>query len=425
MANKKAALSDVLDDFRYFDDLPCGIVIFLLEKGRDLVPVYRNAWYRRLFGYASPRQAALKDNIFARIFEDDRERFMNLLKASAEGRSGEMQARLQFDDKSVIRVHLRVWCLERDYELPRIGLMITGADNEEQVDPIAATYNQFYKNIARNEALSSFDYDIEQDRFFYILRKEDGGASEHIVDHYLETLRNRNWVHNSTVREYRQALAGHSGNNSVEFLGLRKDGAYEWRRAEFHPAYISEDGNVSMHMIGTIEPMAGTATTEVKTAHMDAVTGLQDHYTTMMTIEWILEARDESERAFALFRLNGLNQVDQYVSDEAGDELLHHLGDVLARSLQGQDVIGRYSGSVIAVFIRHADDRNEINGILAQAQEAIEQFLLRKVGYPRVGVTAGIAYMPEDGTTLEDAEAVASERLDDEALRWQAEGEAE
>ena len=85
------------------------------------------------------------------------------------GQAGEMMARLTFKNQNVIRVHLRIWCLERDYIQPKIGMAITGADNEDQVDPMAATHNQFYRNIAQNVAPVVYDYDIEQDRFFYSL----------------------------------------------------------------------------------------------------------------------------------------------------------------------------------------------------------------------------------------------------------------
>ena len=34
-------VNEITEDFRYFDDLPCGVVIFELEKGRNLIPLYR------------------------------------------------------------------------------------------------------------------------------------------------------------------------------------------------------------------------------------------------------------------------------------------------------------------------------------------------------------------------------------------------
>ena len=133
--DQKHQLEELIEDFSYFDDLPCGVVIFTIEKGRELVPVYRNTWYRRLFGYKSQKQAALKDNVFSKIYEPDRKNVIRCLRQSAEGTSGEMTARLVFDDRIMLQAHLRIWCVQRQYEYPKVGMMITGSDNEEEVDP--------------------------------------------------------------------------------------------------------------------------------------------------------------------------------------------------------------------------------------------------------------------------------------------------
>ena len=34
-------VNEITEDFRYFDDLPCSVVIFELEKGRNLIRNYR------------------------------------------------------------------------------------------------------------------------------------------------------------------------------------------------------------------------------------------------------------------------------------------------------------------------------------------------------------------------------------------------
>ena len=78
--DQKHQLEELIEDFSYFDDLPCGVVIFTIEKGRELVPVYRNTWYRRLFGYKSQKQAALKDNVFSKIYEPDRKNVIRCLR---------------------------------------------------------------------------------------------------------------------------------------------------------------------------------------------------------------------------------------------------------------------------------------------------------------------------------------------------------
>ena len=412
-------VNEITEDFRYFDDLPCGVVIFELEKGRNLIPLYRNAWYRRLFGYVSPRQAALKDNVLARFYGEDRKRVAAMLMASAAGQAGEMTARLTFKNQNVIRVHLRIWCLERDYIQPKIGMAITGADNEDQVDPMAATHNQFYQNIAQNVAPVVYDYDIEQDRFFYIEHTQAGEICENIVDHYLEELRNDRRIHPSTVREYRKALAGDSQEDSVDFLGLRANGEYEWQRAKLRKIHVSDHDSLSLHMIGTIAPVSSDGSPKQWPVHMDRVTGLQDRDSTMTIIQWILEARDTSARAFVLFRLNGLSDVDDAMGDRVGDQLLHRLGQVLAHALQGQDVIGRYSGSVFVVFIRHADSRKVVESLWQNARAAMAGEADAHPEYPRIGVTAGIAYLPEDGGSLAEAEAVAANRLEAAAVDWE------
>ena len=416
--DQKHQLEELIEDFSYFDDLPCGVVIFTIEKGRELVPVYRNTWYRRLFGYKSQKQAALKDNVFSKIYEPDRKNVIRCLRQSAEGTSGEMTARLVFDDRIMLQAHLRIWCVQRQDEYPKVGMMITGSDNEEEVDPTTITFNQNYRNIARYEATSSFDYDVEQDRFFYILRDEKGGVKEQVIDHYLENLRNHKTVHISTVREYEKALMSRTATE-VDFLGLRKDGEYEWRRATCTPTTISVHGAVSPHTIGHIEPVDSSPTAP-RRAHMDLVTGLQDRPSTMMTINWILEARDQSQRVFALVCLNGLSEIDRVCGEKVGDQMLHRLGFVLSTSLMVQDVIGRYSGAYFALFIRHAKSAEQIAQIVENARTEMEIERSKYPHCPEIGLSFGQAVMPDDGTTLEEAESVANARLNEKIAEWEA-----
>jgi diguanylate cyclase (GGDEF)-like protein len=413
---KKQLLDELFEDFSYFDDLPCGVVIFALEKGRELVPIYRNTWYRRLFGYKSQKQAALKDNVFSKIYEPDRKNVIRCLMKSAEGISGEMTAHLCFDDRIMLQAHLRIWCVQRQYELPKVGMMITGSDNEEVVDPRTVTFNQNYRNIARYEATSSFDYDLEQDRFFYIHRDAEGKVDEHMVDHYLENLRNQKQVHISTIREYQKALISRE-NTEVDFLALTPDGEYEWRRATCTPATISVHGSVAPHMIGHIEPVESSPTAP-RRPHMDQVTGLQDRPSTLMTINWILEARDESQRVFALVCLNGLNAVDRICGEDAGDRLLHRLGFVLSTSLVVQDVIGRYSGATFVIFIRHAKDGEQIQNIVENARAEILKEQEAIPNCPPIDLSFGRAVMPDEAKTLEEAEALANQRLDQKIAAW-------
>ena len=100
--------------------------------------------------------------------------------------------------------------------------------------------------------------------------------------------------------------------------------------------------------------------------------------------------------------------------------MLHRLGFVLSTSLMVQDVIGRYSGAYFALFIRHAKSSEQIAQIVENARTEMEIERAKYPHCPEIGLSFGQAVMPDDGTTLEEAEAVANARLDEKIAQWDA-----
>jgi hypothetical protein len=77
---------------------------------------------------------------------------------------------------------------------------------------------------------------------------------------------------------------------------------------------------------------------------------------------------------------------------------------------------------VFVVFVRHADNRRVVENLWQNARAAMADEAGAHPEYPRIGVTAGIAYLPEDGGTLAEAEAVAANRLEAAAVDWENQG---
>jgi len=115
----------------------------------------------------------------------------------------------------------------------------------------------------------------------------------------------------------------------------------------------------------------------------------------------------------AVLHVDGLREINALHGHLAGDEVLARCGRLLATRLRAEDLRGRWSGDELALAFG-GQGTDTISGVIRRLEN--ELAALRFTGADgrafRVTACAGLAALPEDGTTGDELFAVADRRLE-------------
>jgi len=105
--------------------------------------------------------------------------------------------------------------------------------------------------------------------------------------------------------------------------------------------------------------------------------------------------------SLVLVDLDGFGEVNQSVGQEAGDNVLREVGDILRAATRETDVVARLDGDDFAVLVVHSD-RNSAYNIAERIRGTVEGRTFGR-GPRKVRITAsvGVAGIPHDAVNEE------------------------
>jgi diguanylate cyclase (GGDEF)-like protein len=151
------------------------------------------------------------------------------------------------------------------------------------------------------------------------------------------------------------------------------------------------------------------------TALIDPLTGLANRRSLLSRIDYEIARHTRSRGTFALIMLDldGFKLLNDRFGHPTGDDLLCDVAIALKRAVRDQDTVARIGGDEFCVLAPETDepgtDRlvSRINNAMARVTAGVES----------LGVSAGAAAFPDDGTKLEAILAAADDRLYDAKRR--------
>ena len=140
-------------------------------------------------------------------------------------------------------------------------------------------------------------------------------------------------------------------------------------------------------------------------ANHDSLSGLLNRRTFDQHLAGFLDSNRDSDRpgALLLLDLDGFKEINDRLGHQTGDRVLKGIADQLSRSAPEAAMIARLGGDEFAVLLPSVE--SEL-GLLAEA-ERLRSDLVQPIdvdGFPlSVGVSMGLAMIPRDGRTAEEA----------------------
>jgi diguanylate cyclase (GGDEF)-like protein len=111
-----------------------------------------------------------------------------------------------------------------------------------------------------------------------------------------------------------------------------------------------------------------------------------------------------------LLDLDGFKQVNDRFGHAAGDEVLTFLGARLMDLVRGEDTVARLGGDEFVLLLMDADPHSS-GLVLRRLGESLASFSPSGLGPLGLSCSAGVAFFPVDGMTLERLLEAADKRL--------------
>ena len=211
-----------------------------------------------------------------------------------------------------------------------------------------------------------------------------------------------------TVREIRQALErGQSFRKAL--LNYRKDGSSFWNLLSLTPLR-SADGTVT-HYVGIQNDITDLRELKLQNEHLefvsrhDPLTGLANRTALEEHLERTLSRENRTGTPFAvgMIDLDDFKPVNDTWGHQAGDRLLQEIARRLTGALRHHDLAVRLGGDEFVVVVEDlpgGERSPAFPALLERIHKSLTApFVLGDGISTRVGISMGVAFFPEDGTT--------------------------
>lgn len=180
---------------------------------------------------------------------------------------------------------------------------------------------------------------------------------------------------------------------SGEFRIKREGEDYIWHRIE--EKLLTNEKGQAIRSIGSVlnidDEKKALALLEART-QIECASGLYNKQATEIFIKKFLEEEPRGTHAMIVFDIDEFKSVNDSLGHVHGDQVISDLSDVLRNQFRATDILGRIGGDEFMVFLKNIPNELFVAAKIAKIRNIITKM-------HQVGVSAGIAIYPQDGTT--------------------------
>jgi diguanylate cyclase (GGDEF)-like protein len=159
------------------------------------------------------------------------------------------------------------------------------------------------------------------------------------------------------------------------------------------------------------EQLRGSLVRAWHAADQDPLTGVGNRrFFTRQLDDANRELRDECA-ALLFCDLDGFKKINDTNGHAAGDAVLRMAASRLLHTVRAIDIVARIGGDEFAVLARDVRDADEAAHMAANIEHAFSNPFQDGEASYSVGITAGIALLPDDGTDSEELLSIADARM--------------
>ena len=211
----------------------------------------------------------------------------------------------------------------------------------------------------------------------------------------------------SAEQEGERTLTFHlSARSAFTELPVRSavEGEELWWSVTGRPLYDSFDNFVGFRGSGTdLTEKKRSQEQATRLAQYDSLTGLANRFQMSQSLEKILSAPQEMNRACAVFLLDldRFKQVNDTLGHPAGDALLKQVSERLSRVVGEMGRVGRLGGDEFKVIVPGKVERDQLGELAHRIIEQLSHPYSIEGHRVIIGASVGVAISPDDGVTSE------------------------
>ncbi|MCD3297679.1 GGDEF domain-containing protein, partial [Clostridium botulinum] len=144
----------------------------------------------------------------------------------------------------------------------------------------------------------------------------------------------------------------------------------------------------------------------------DPLIGIYNRKHFFNIIEKYFEKSISKNFAIVMLDIDDFKCVNDLYGHQVGDIVLKETGKIVVDNLDEDDIVGRYGGEEIIIYISNYNNPIEVYKKIDKIRMKISENIVRYKG-KKVCITAsfGISYYPQDGESLNTVIAAADSRL--------------
>lgn len=129
-------------------------------------------------------------------------------------------------------------------------------------------------------------------------------------------------------------------------------------------------------------------------------------------VENIISNPEDKKFSIVMVDFDNFKKVNDEFGHQFGDEVLIQTTKLISDNLSNNDVVARYGGEEIIIYLEHDKDDNEIFNKIDGVRDLISKNEIIYMGLSkRITASFGISHYPKNGTTLQNVISVADDMM--------------
>jgi len=299
-------------------------------------------------------------------------------------------------------------------------VVVTKAVQQKSVDSIRLLAEREELERARlamtAAGVAAFDWTIEDDRVVW-----DGAVQ--LLPHHRDTQRLErghdflNWI----SPEARARLTAIAASRSTEDTSFEIEAEAASAMGSIWLIVVGTrlagSGGNTERMVGIVREVTERTREKQRLSYLatrDELTGHLNRNALRTALSEVIEAAKAEERSCALLvaSIDRLAMINDAYGFDAADEVIVAVGERLARSLRGSDVIGRLAGNKLGVILHNCNER-EIPVVAERLRAMVRSKVIdTRSGMVSATISVGAVWLPSGASSAQEAMLRGEETLE-------------
>ncbi len=298
-------------------------------------------------------------NVWNRIIEKDRVTSLQRISVA-----GETKCVIDFDfravspDNKICVYNAKVLYLMGDKNNFIFYGTLKDVTIEREIKNRLKVKEEGYKILFESTNVITFDYDVDNDYFSYVLKKPDDSIVEKSYENFISSNIKLEHIHEDSLKDFLDLFECASKNKvkgSLDFLANFMGYGYSWCRV-YYVSVPDDEGNI-YRVVGQVLDIQHEKDEFDIIKHKsqrDQMTGVYNKLEARRMIQNYLSNNELSGKdVLMLFDLDDFRKVNDNYGHIIGDLVIKKVATVLEKVFSIKDIVARFGGDEFIVFLKN------------------------------------------------------------------------